>query len=173
VGTLAPLTPEALVYPVKPDSPKARAPSIVVSSGSYGGGGLRMYGVLHGNKIYTVYFSMPGNTWILQYCAREPGTQVDPASRVVQMQMQPLLTPPAALEQFDFHRPPEQQTSARILIILHGFIHEDGSVSDLEVVQSHDPTSDAAARAAFSRWKFKPALRAGAPVALEILVGIP
>ncbi len=59
------------------------------------------------------------------------------------------------------------------MIVLHGIIHEDGSVSDLTVLQGLDPTSDAAARAAFSRWKFKPALRAGTPVALEILVGIP
>ena len=59
------------------------------------------------------------------------------------------------------------------MIILHGFIHEDGSVSDLSVVQGLDATSNAVAIAAFSRWKFKPALRAGAPVAVEVLVGIP
>jgi hypothetical protein len=92
---------------------------------------------------------------------------------VVQIRMQPLLTPPAALEQFDFHRPTVQQEAGRALIILHGFIREDGTVSDLQTVQGLDAISDAAARAAFSRWKFKPALRDGAPVALEILVGIP
>ena len=70
-GTLAPPKPEDLVYPVKPETPKARAPSIVVSSGSYGGGGLRIFGVLHGDKIYTVYYSMPQKNWILQYCAHE------------------------------------------------------------------------------------------------------
>ena len=59
------------------------------------------------------------------------------------------------------------------MIVLHGVIHEDGSVSDLVVVQGLDPVSDAAAYAAFSRWKFKPALRAGTPVSVEILVGIP
>ena len=32
---------------------------------------------------------------------------------------------------------------------------------------------DEAARAAFSQWKFKPALRDGKPVPVEILVGIP
>jgi outer membrane biosynthesis protein TonB len=32
---------------------------------------------------------------------------------------------------------------------------------------------DEAARLAFSRWKFKPAMRAGKPVAIELLVGIP
>jgi len=172
-GTLAPLKGEDLVYAVKPETPKARAPSLVVSSGSWGGGGLRIFGVLHGDKIYTVYFSMPGKNWILQYCAHENSTQVDAASRVVQIHIQPPLAPPAAIEQFDFHRLTEQPDSAHTIIILHGIIHEDGLVSDLAVLQGLDPTTNAAACAAFSRWKFKPALRAGTPVAVEILVGIP
>jgi hypothetical protein len=172
-GTLAPLKAEDLVYAVKPETPKAHAPSVVVTSGSSGGGGLRIFGVLHGDRIYTVYFSMPGKSWILQYCARESRPQVDAATRVVQISIPPPLVPPATIEQFDFHRPPDQQSSANPMIVLHGIIHEDGSVGDLTVLRGLDPTSDAAAQAAFSRWKFKPALRAGAPVALEILVGIP
>ena len=32
---------------------------------------------------------------------------------------------------------------------------------------------DEAARVAFSQWKFKPAVRDGKPVAVEILVGVP
>ena len=172
-GTLAPLKAEDLVYAVKPETPKAYAPSLVVSSGSWGGGGLRIFGVLHGDKIYTVYFSMPGKNWILQYCAHEKTTQVDSAARVVQIHIQPPLAPPAAIEQFDFHRPTEPPDFAPSIIILHGIIHEDGSVSDLAVLQGLDPLSNAAACSAFSRWKFKPALRAGIPVAVEILVGIP
>jgi hypothetical protein len=172
LATLSPLKPEDLVYAVKPETPKAHAPSLVVSTGSYGGGGLRMYGVLHGDRIYTVYFSMPGTNWILQYCVHESTHPAVPASGVVQIHMQPPLVPPAAIDQFDFHRPADEHSSAHDLIILHGFIQEDGTVSDLSVVQSGDALNDAAARAAFSRWKFKPALRAGVPVALEILVGI-
>jgi hypothetical protein len=171
-GTLAPLKAEDLVYAVNPETPKTRAPGIVVSSGSWGGGGLQIYGVLHGDKIYTVYFSMPGKSWILQYCARENPPPADAAARVVQIHIQPPLTPPAAIEQFDFHRPTAPQDPGA-MIILHGIIHEDGSVSDLAVLQGFDPTSNAAACSAFSRWKFKPAQRAGIPVALEILVGIP
>jgi hypothetical protein len=172
-GTLAPLKAEDLVYAVNPDTPKTRAPNVVVSSGSWGGGGLRIYGVLHSDRIYTIYFSMPGRNWILQYCTHGSAPQVDSASREVRIRTQPPLTPPAAIDKFDFHRPGEQQDSAHTLIILHGIIHEDGSVSDLVVLQGVDSISDAAACAAFSRWKFKPALRSGTPVALEILVGIP
>jgi hypothetical protein len=171
-GTLPPLKPEDLVYPVKPETPKAHAPTIVVSSSSFGGGGLRIFGVLHGDKIYTVYFAMPGRNWILQYCAHGNPLQVDAASRVVEFHIQPPLTPPAAIEQLDFHRPPATDP-ANVRYVLHGIVHVDGSVSDLTVVEGVDALSNAAAILAFSRWKFKPALRAGVPVELEILVGIP
>jgi len=172
-GTLPPLKPEDLVYQVKPETPKARAPSMVVSAGSAGGGGLRMYGVLHSDRIYTIYFSMPGKNWILQYCAHDPPPQTDPNSRVVQIQMRPPLIPPAVIDQFDFHRAPADPAPADSMIILHGTIHEDGSVGDLTVLQGADPTNNAAAMAALRHWKFKPALRSGTPVALEILMGIP
>ena len=147
---------------------------MVVASGSFGGGGLRVFGVLHGGKIFTVYFPMPGKAWILQYCAQEVRPLQDsPSSRVVMIQMAPPLTPPAAIDEFDFHRPPSSTGNANAMIILHGTIAADGVVKDLSVVQGADPISDKASMLSFSRWKFKPAERLGAPVAVEILVGIP
>jgi hypothetical protein len=173
VGTMPPLKPADLVYPVKPDTPKAKAPTMVVSGGSFGGGGLRVFGVLHGGKIYTVYFPMPGQSWILQYCAQETPLQRTSDTRTVAIQMAPPLTPPAVIDQFDFHRPPQAPGAASAMIILHGTITADGAVKDLAVVQSGDPISDEAAALAFARWKFKPSTRLGAPVALDILIGIP
>ena len=172
-GTLPPLRPQDLVYKVKPDAPKAHAPTMVVSSGASGGGGLRVYGVLHSDRIYTVYFSMPGKSWILQYCLRASAPPADPAAGTVQLTIPPALTPPAAIDQFDFQRSPDQQDSASGMIILHGTINDEGVVSGVTVLQGLEPTLDAAAVEAFSRWKFKPAMRAGAPVAIEFLVGIP
>ena len=146
---------------------------MVVSSGSGGGGGLSIYGVLRGDKIYTVYLSMPGKSWILQYCVRQSAPKADPGAHTVQVTMAPPLTPPGVIEQFDFHRLGEPPDPSNGMIVLHGILREDGTVSDLKVLQGVEAIRDAAASAAFARWKFKPALRAGAPVALEILVGIP
>lgn len=172
-GTLPPLKPEDLIYEVKADTPKARAPNIIVSSGSSGGGGLEMFGVLHGDKIYTVYFSMPGKSWVLQYCALRSSPPVETNARLVQIRIPPPLAPPAAIEQFDFHRPAPPPDRPDTELVLHGVIHEDGSVGDLSVVQGLDSMNNAAACAAFSRWKFKPARLAGKPVDIEVLVGVP
>jgi Gram-negative bacterial TonB protein C-terminal len=59
------------------------------------------------------------------------------------------------------------------LVLLKGLIREDGTVDLLQVYRTLLPPMDEAARLAFGRWKFKPAMRDGQPVSVEILVGIP
>jgi hypothetical protein len=172
-GTLPPLPADFLVYAVNTAALKLRAPGVVVSAGPGGGGGLRVYGVLHAENIYTIFLPMPGKNWILQYCAQDDPSTLAQLSRLVQMRAGPVLTAPRPLDQFDFHRPPADQALTDATIILHGFIRADGAVGNLEVLQGLDPTLDDAAVAAFARWRFSPALRSGSPVAVEILVGIP
>jgi TonB family protein len=83
------------------------------------------------------------------------------------------LVPPDAEKQFDFRRPPVPPDKADEFIILRGVIREDGSVDKLRLLRGVVPLADQAALAAFARWKFRPALRQGKPVAVEILVGVP
>jgi outer membrane biosynthesis protein TonB len=52
-------------------------------------------------------------------------------------------------------------------------LKDDGIPENLEVYQGVLPEMDEAARAAFSQWRFKPAVRDGKPVPVEILIGIP
>ena len=59
------------------------------------------------------------------------------------------------------------------MIVLHGIIDKDGAVQKLNIYQGVKNLADQAALAAFDRWKFKPALENGKPIAVEILVGIP
>ncbi len=58
------------------------------------------------------------------------------------------------------------------MIVLHGVIREDGSVAELKVLKGLQELADQAAVAAFLRWKFRPALRSGGAVAVEVVVGI-
>ena len=173
-GVLPSFYAATMVYPVAPPAP--RHPGMVVTAGPSGGGGLQVYGVLKGGKIYTIYLPMPGKNWILQYCPHDSSaaSQVR-QSHSVELRLDPGIVPPSAVEQFDFYRPPvsKSYTDRKEMIILQGVIREDGSVGELKVLQGLHETVDQAALAAFSRWKFRPAQRSTKPIAVEILVGIP
>ena len=58
-------------------------------------------------------------------------------------------------------------------VILYAVIRADGSVDSIQVVRSVDPVLDANAKSAFGQWKFRPAMKDGAPVALEAIVHVP
>jgi len=147
---------------------------MLVTSGPAGGGGLSVYGVLHGGRIYTIYLPMPGKHWILQYCQSAKSTDDrSGAARNVQVRLDPVLVPPSVEEQFDFHRPALPKDKLAEMIVLHGMIREDGSVAELKVLKGLQDLADQAAMAAFLRWKFRPALLEGGAVAVEVLVGIP
>jgi TonB family protein len=176
-GILPSFSASDLVYPVSP--PHLHRPAVVVTTGPTGGGGLHLYGVLKGDKIYSVYLPMPGRSWVLQFCEHDRPTEASHRptgpSNSVEIRLDPALVPPSVLEQYDFHRPPFSKPLAGIngMIILNGVIREDGAVGDLRVLQGILDSVDQAALAAFSRWRFSAALRADKPVAVDILVGIP
>jgi hypothetical protein len=46
-------------------------------------------------------------------------------------------------------------------------------VADLKIYQGIVPEMDEAARVAFSKFKFKPAIREGKTVSVDVLVGVP
>lgn len=168
-----PYVPSSLVYAVRQPI-RHRKGALTVTTGPIGGGGLRVYGVLKGGKIYSIYLPMPGKSWILQYCTRpETSARKAPNVRGAVAHLQPGLVPPNPQERFDFHRPPIPKDKANDLIILYGVIREDGVVAELRLHQGVEPVADQAALAAFSQWKFQPALREGKPVSLNILVGVP
>jgi len=58
-------------------------------------------------------------------------------------------------------------------VILKGRISEEGKVADLVVHQGLSDEMDAAAKRAFGQWTFKPAVRGGKPISIDILVGVP
>ncbi|MGA3294797.1 MAG: energy transducer TonB [Candidatus Acidiferrales bacterium] len=162
-----------MVYAV-PSSLNIRKNALIVSAGPIGGGGLGVYGALHCGKVDTIFLPMPGANWTMEYCpqgASAPQPTTESASAVVHLSQG--IVPPQAESKFDFQRLPIPPSKAHKLIILKGSLRGDGTVGDLSVYQSILPLMDEAARAALSRWKFKPAMREGAPIPVQILVGIP
>ena len=170
-----PISPTNMVFPV-PRAISVRKNAFVVSAGPVGGGSLNVYGALHCGTIYSIFLPMPGKNWSLQYCEKSGGTQksLEETPGTVLHLEKPLLPPDVDLTQrFDFRRLPLPVDNSHRTIILRGVIAIDGTIRHLVVHQGVLPEMDEAARIAFNRWIFKPALRDGKPVEVEILVGIP
>ncbi|HET7099541.1 MAG TPA: energy transducer TonB [Terriglobia bacterium] len=167
-GTLA-----KMVYPVLRTPPKNRF-AMVVTAGPQGGGGLHIFGVLKGGKVYTIFLPMPQKNWILQYSmVEDPSYQKTPQQKGVTLQVDFGVVPPAVEKRFDFHHPALTAEQKKKMIILHGFIGADGSVEHLTVYRGVENVANQAAAAAFSKWQFQPAVKSGKAIPIEILLGIP
>ncbi len=150
-----------------------RQSSVVVSAGPIGGGGLAVYHALDCGKIYTIFVPMPGTSWTLQYCVHEsPAATPPPSGPETVVHLGQALVAPDALAKFDFRRLPVSDDKVRKMIVLKGTIRDDGVVESVSVYQGLLPQMDEAARTAFGRWKFAPAMRGGKPVAVSVMVGI-
>jgi len=160
-----------MVYPV-PSTVVLRKNALIVSAGPMGGGGLNVYGALRCGKIYTVFLPMPGRPWTLQFCQSGAAKPADQSHSAV-VHMEQGIIQPDVTTRFDFKRLPVPFEKKNKPIVLKGVIKDDGTVADLRVFQGIVPEMDEAARVAFSRWKFKPAIRDGQNVPVDILVGIP
>lgn len=166
----------SMVFPIEAPALTLRKNTLVVSAGPVGGGGINVYGALKCGKIYSIFLPMPEKDWSLQYCARpaQPQQMSSEARSTVVHLDKPLLPPDVDLKhRFDFKRIPVALEKSHRAIVLKGVIGVDGSVRQLVVYQGVVPEMDEAARLAFSRWQFKPAMEDGKPVEVEILVGIP
>jgi hypothetical protein len=162
-----------MVYAL-PESALLRRNTLVVSAGPIGGGGSNVYGALPCGKIYTVFLPTGSKPWSLQFCQKIANLlPAENRAQTTVVHTELPLIPPEAKKSYDFERLPLSAEKAHKFIILKGAISEDGTVEELEIHQGLLPTLDAAARLAFSQWKFKPAMRSGKPVRVEILVAIP
>jgi TonB-like protein len=175
-GMLGPPPPISLVFPVTVTAERARRSALTVSAGPIGGGGLNVYHALACGNIYSIFLPMPGKNWSLQYCAKSINTRRSTSevpAATIHLE-KPLVAPDADLSQrFDFKRVPVPVEVSHRTIVLKGVIAIDGTIQHLVVHQGVAPEMDEAARLAFSRWHFKPAMRDGKPIEVEILVGIP
>lgn len=158
--------------------PKITGPrhgALMVAAGPMGGGGLDVYGALRCGKIYTVFLPAAGKGWTLQFCQTSAAGAAPAATRAYAsaVHIEAGLVPPEADARFDFKRTSLPFEKLHKNVILKGRITEEGAVTDLKVYQGLSEEMDAAAKLAFSQWTFKPAIKAGKPVSIDILVGIP
>ncbi len=123
--------------------------------------------VFLGRRVYTMAVNMPNinsrqGSWVVRFSevgkpsgegellAPAPRLKVDPAYSRVAM---------------------EEKVEGEV--ILSGVIRGDGAVVHIELIKSLDERLDRAALAAFSKWRFDPALKNGVPVDVEVVVRVP
>jgi hypothetical protein len=162
-----------MVYAI-PVATLLRRNRLVVSAGPMGGGGSNAYGVLPCGKIYTVFLTTEAKPWSLQYCQKvPPSNSAENGTRRTIVHTELPIIPPEAEERYDFRRVPLPPEKSHKFILLRGTIAEDGKVEQVKVYQGISSVMDPAACLAFKHWKFKPAMRAGKPVRVEVLLSIP
>jgi TonB family protein len=118
-------------------------------------------------KFYRMNINVPnlnssGGSWVIRF------------AQLKQDEVGGDLSSPVAIRTADPGYPLElMRHNAQGTVTLYAVIHSDGSVNGVKVLQSVDDRLDTYAAAAFAKWKFRPAIKNGDPVALETVVVIP
>lgn len=155
--------------------------NVTIVEGRSGAAGLGVYGVLSGARNYTVFITMPGGRWIMQFS--EMPAAAPPAPAVVQARysqsqvnvgISDVMVQPRPIRKVDPGRPEDGELAKlRGLTVLYGIVRRDGSVDKIRVVRSLNPALDQRAVEALKKWKFKPAMLGNEIVEVQALFGIP
>lgn len=127
--------------------------------------------VFAGRKSYAMTLSVPnlnsaGGSWVMHF-AEQKETQKEDEKKGE-------LVAPVATRTADPGYPLElMRQNVRGTVILSAVINADGTVGNVQVLNSIDDRLDEYASSALSRWRFLPALKNGSPVALQAVVMIP
>ncbi|HEY2460025.1 MAG TPA: TonB family protein [Candidatus Acidoferrum sp.] len=126
-------------------------------------------------RVYTLNANMPNlntstGSWVLNFSELRENQDFGPHVATAANE----LTGPAPIKKVDPKYPPtliNERVEGEV--ILYAVIRRDGSVDGIQLVRSVDPQLDANAISAMGQWKFRPALKQGAPVEVEAIVHIP
>jgi len=123
--------------------------------------------VFGGRRSYSMTLNVPNlnsaaGSWVIHFAEMEGTSEKGE------------LVAPLATQEVDPGYPLElMRHNVQGTVTLYAVIRSDGSVSQVRVLNSVDDRLDDYACAALSRWKFRPAMKNGNPVALEAVVMIP
>lgn len=122
-------------------------------------------------KFYAMTLNMPnlnsaGGSWVIRF-AELNGSEKNGNEKGE-------LSAPVATQKVDPAYPMElMRRNVHGTVTLYAVIRNDGSVTDIRVLRGVDDNLDKFARAALSRWRFRPATKNGSPVDLEAVIMIP
>lgn len=129
-------------------------------------------GLLTGRPIYTVYLSAGSpKDWTLWFCLPKDASQTPVQSgNVVRLGDVPkVLAPYPTLMVV----PPVTVGAGQRYLLVYGHITNDGKFDGLRIIRHGDQKSDELLLSGLSLWSFRPALRDGVPVMVEVLLSVP
>ncbi len=180
--------PSAVVSNTAPNGPadtvnpnllaRARPPRLMTTSPSPSGSAAKLSEaektVFAGRKYYSLTLNMPnlnsaGGSWIVRFAELRRASDSGDSTPLA-----PDISQPMATRKVDPAYPIQlMRENVGGTVILYGVIHSDGHVSDVRVLQGVDNRLDRYAIEALIQWKFQPAMKNGAPVAVEATFQIP
>jgi hypothetical protein len=129
-------------------------------------------GALTGQPIYTVYLQVGApRDWILQYCVpREAAPALRTSGGAVNVGHPTPVKAPFPLVTV---LPPATMLPRASYIIVHGFVDASGQLKDLAIMRAPNAKVRELVISDLLKWQFRPAVRNGAPVTVEVLLAIP
>jgi len=127
---------------------------------------------LSGRPIYTVYLQVGANKeWVLQFCVPDMSGPVQTGGLVQLGKPAPIGAPYPMVTV----RPPEDWLHGSDYLLVHGFLDESGRFRDLRILPGEAaaaPTTSALLDY-LGYWEFRPAVRDGRPVKVEVILAVP
>lgn len=130
-------------------------PGLTVVATSRSGGAFNFYGLLKGDRVYTIYLPTAEGTVVMQYA--DPTSATHPYAED--------LAAPQPLHA-DL---PANLSHARLVIAC--LLDRSGLLRNLQVLESGAAEASARALAALANWKFRPARRGDQPVEVNAILG--
>jgi hypothetical protein len=127
---------------------------------------------LSGRPIYTVYLQVGASKeWVLQYCIPDVAGPVQTGGLVQLGKPAPVGAPYPMVTV----RPPEDWQHGTDYLLVHGFLDESGRFRDLRILpgRSHTAPATSALLEYLTYWEFRPAVRDGRPVRVEVILAVP
>jgi hypothetical protein len=155
---------------VRIDHPPGAVADVVVVQPAPMDGAIETSGALSGRPVYSVFLQVGApRQWILQYCVPGEDQSMVVTGGVVRLSSPaPLAAPYPKVT----YLPPVRPKPGSYLLI-HGYLNTAGRFEALQPLRGADREEAAAIIPVLERWEFRPAMREGQPVRIEILLAIP
>jgi len=155
---------------VRIEHPPGAVADVVVVQPAPMDGTIETSGALSGRPVYSVFLHVgAARQWILQYCVPGEDQSTVVTGGVVRLgSPAPLSAPYPKVTYLPALRP-----KPGTYLLVHGYINPAGRFEALRPLRAADRDEVAAIIPVLERWEFRPAMREGQPVRIEILLAIP